>query len=204
MSSNMGTIENNNEDLENSFQLMRNNSVQSLFQPVGFGNEKHENNCFVSVVFHTLFHFIELKNYLINYQISNTTPKLIVELISLLNSYQKLNPSSFRNELANIFKKEKEFQLNEEGDPIELLNFLLNCLHTFIISNGTKIGISENECKKNCLIHELFYINLSEKSKCSKCNKNNNIKYDYNYFMELLNVNSILDNIKELIGFKNI
>ena len=211
----MGTIENNNEDLENSFQLMRNNSVQSLFQPVGFGNEKNENNCFVSVVFHTLFHFIELKDYLLKYELTTTCPKLIVELVSLLFSYQKLNkdknsngsflnPSSFRNELANIFKKEKEFQLNEEGDPIELLNFLLNCLHTFIISNGTKIGISENECKKNCLIHELFYINLSEKSKCSKCNKNNNIKYDYNYFMELLNVNSILDNIKELIGFKNI
>ena len=218
MASNKQTIDDsfNNKNLDNSFRLMRDSSVQSLFQPVGFGNEKNENNCFVSVVFHTLFHFIELKDYLIKYELITTnSPKLIVELISLLHSYQKLNkdknmngsilnPNAFRNELANIFKKEKEFQLNEEGDPIELLNFLLNCLHTFILSNGNEIGISENECKQNCIIHELFYINLSEKSKCLKCNKKNNIKYDNNYFIELLNVNSILDNIKELIGFYNI
>ena len=34
--------------------------------------------------------------------------------------------------------------------------------------------------------------------------KNNNIKYDNKYFKELLNVNLILDNIKEFIVFKNI
>ena len=82
MAFNKQTIDNsyNNEDFDNSFQLLRNNSVHSLFQPVGFGNEKHENNCFVSVVFHTLFHFIELKDYLIKYELITTnSPKLIVE-----------------------------------------------------------------------------------------------------------------------------
>ena len=40
MASNTRTMENYNEDIDNSFQLMRNNSVQSLFLSVEFGNEK--------------------------------------------------------------------------------------------------------------------------------------------------------------------
>ena len=74
----ISTNKNNNND-ELSFQLLNN------FNLVGFKNDKYENNCFVGVVFHSLFHFTELKEYLINLKVTINTPKLIIEIISLLN-----------------------------------------------------------------------------------------------------------------------
>ena len=209
---------NNNDDNELSFHLLRQNSAQSFFEPVKIENKNHENNCFVSVVFHSLFHFIELKDYLIDLQLTIKSPQLIIELKSIMNYYQKinkdknnefngnsiLNPLSFRIELANLFEKENQFQLNQQGDPIELLNFLLSLIHSFIVSNGTKITVSDKECKENCLIHQLFYINLLEHNICYNCNKKKTIKYDNNYFIHLLNVNIILENIKNAKCFNDL
>ena len=62
---------------------MRDIQFKVYFCQLDFGNKKNENNCFVSVVFHTLFHFIELKHYLLKYELTTTSPKLIVELVSL-------------------------------------------------------------------------------------------------------------------------
>ena len=118
--------EKKNEDNFNTSRL-------SFFKPIGFENSLKENNCFVSVVFHALFHFTQLKDQLIKLNISS--PKLIVEVISLLSSYQKLNkdkknldniilnPENFRNELAKVTKNKLDFKKNEQGDPIELLNY---------------------------------------------------------------------------------
>jgi hypothetical protein len=60
--------------------------------------------------------------------------------------------------LAYIFKYKNEFKLNKEGDPIELLNYLLNCIHTFIISHEKEIGISEDKCKKIVLFINFFLL----------------------------------------------
>ncbi len=197
----------NNDIDEESFHLIRQDSSKSVFQPVRFENINHENNCFISVVFHSLYHFDELKNYLINIQLNKDSPQLMIQIVSILNLYQNINKNlkekdilktnQFRNELADIFKQKNEFQLNKEGDPIELLNYLLNCIHTFIISHEKEIGISEDKCKENCLVHKLFYINLTEISRCTNCKKESKLDYDNFYFIELLNVNSILESIKD-------
>ena len=197
----------NNDNYEESFHLLRQDSSKSVFQPVRFENINHENNCFISVVFHSLYHFDELKNYLINIQLNKDSPQLMIQIVSILNLYQNINKNlkekdilktnQFRNELADIFKQKNEFQLNKEGDPIELLNYLLNCIHTFIISHEKEIGISEDKCKENCLVHKLFYINLTEISRCTNCKKETKLDYDNFYFIELLNVNSILESIKD-------
>ena len=198
----ISTNKNNNND-ELSFQLLNN------FNLVGFKNDKYENNCFVGVVFHSLFHFTELKDYLINLKVTINTPKLIIEIISLLNIYDQINKgndtkfenktiklNSFRNELSIIFKEKNEFQLNQQGDPIELLIFILNYIHNYINS--------KEECKNNCIVHQLFYINLSEISKCIKCHKETILNYDNNNFIELFNINSILENIKDILNFENL
>ena len=75
----------------------------SFFKPIGFENSLKENNCFVSVVFHALFHFTKLKDSLITLNISS--PKLIVEIISLLSSYQKLNKDN--KNLDNIILEKR-------------------------------------------------------------------------------------------------
>ena len=187
----------------------------SFFKPIGFENSLKENNCFVSVVFHALFHFTKLKDSLITLNISS--PKLIVEIISLLSSYQKLNkdnknldniilnPENFRNELEKVTKK-KDFKKNEQGDPIELLNFLFNCLHEFMISKKSfnLLLDQKNNNIYDCLIHELFYINIKEISICKDCKFEKSLKYDLNYFMQFLNVDSILNNIKNKNKFNDL
>ncbi len=95
-----------------------------------------------------------------------------------------------------FLKKKNEFQLNQQGDPIELLNFILNYIHNYINTI--------EECKNNCIVHQLFYINLSEISKCIKCHKETILNYDNNNFIELLNINSILENINDLLSFENL
>ena len=217
---------------DNSFLLFRNDdniddmndtflsSKKSFFNPVGFENKINDNNCFVSVVFHALFHFTKLKDYLINYQLKQSTPNLIVESVSLLNSYQKinkkkeegekdshkliLNPSKFREELA--FEK-SEFKTNEKGDPIELLNYLFICFHNFMTNNSiiNSNSILNQKCtSKKCLIHELFYIDINEISYCKLCKYKKELKYDSNYFTQLLNVDSILYNVKDVTKFDEI
>ncbi len=194
--------EKKNEDNFNTSRL-------SFFKPIGFENSLKENNCFVSVVFHALFHFTQLKDQLIKLNISS--PKLIVEVISLLSSYQKLNkdkknldniilnPENFRNELAKVTKNKLDFKKNEQGDPIELLNYLFNSLHEFMTSNNI---LSNENCK--CLIHELFYINIKEISICKNCKFEKSLKYDLNYFMQFLNVDIILNNIEKKKKFSDL
>ena len=208
--------EDNIEDINDDFLL----SKKSFFNPVGFENNINDNNCFVSVVFHALFHFTKLKDNLINIQLTTSTPDLIVELISLLNSYQKinkekekdeknsskliLNPTLFREELA---KKKSEFQKHEQGDPIELLNYLFICLHNFMSTHSQTISnsfLNQRCISNNCLIHELFYIDISEISYCQNCKNKKELKYDSNYFMQLLNVDSILNNVKDIKKFNDI
>ena len=140
-------IENNKKEENKDF----NASTISFYKPVGFENSINENNCFVSVIFHALFHFKLLKDNLINIEINKTTPKLIEEIINLLKSYQKfnkeekdlgkliLNPATFRNELSKVSQNKIQFKENEQGDPIELLNFLFNCLHNFMVKNNDLI-----------------------------------------------------------------
>ena len=206
-------IENNKKEENKDF----NASTISFYKPVGFENSINENNCFVSVIFHALFHFKLLKDNLINIEINKTTPKLIEEIINLLKSYQKfnkeekdldkliLNPATFRNELSKVSQNKIQFKENEQGDPIELLNFLFNCLHNFMVKNNDLNKISNSKCEnKNCLIHKLFYLNVTEISKCKNCKNETQLKYDYNYFMQLINVDSILMNIKDSKKFNDI
>ena len=77
------------DDNEINSEMM--SSKISFFEPVGFENNINDNNCFVSVVFHALYHFTKLKNFLIDIELTVSTPPIIVELKSLLSSYQMLN-----------------------------------------------------------------------------------------------------------------
>ena len=42
-------INNNNDDNDLSFHLLRQNSVRSFFEPVKIENQNHENNCWKGI-----------------------------------------------------------------------------------------------------------------------------------------------------------
>ena len=204
------------DDNEINSELM--SSKISFFEPVGFENNMNDNNCFVSVVFHALYHFTKLKNFLIDLELTVSTPPIIVELKSLLSSYQMLNkekssgeenknkyvlnPINFRNALDT----KQIFHKNKKGDPIELLNYILTLVHNYLSFNSTGSNLNfsslNSECKSNdCVIHQLFYIDITEICHCYDCNYDKTLKYDNNYFMQLLNVDLILYNIQNNKNF---
>ena len=135
----------NNQSIANNI-IYNNNSNKNLNQIefVSFSNGIYENNCFINITIHYIYHCEELKNYLLKYETISSTPKLITELITLLNTYEgiyekKKNKSSliqindFKNQLAIYFQNTKKFQMNRQDDPIELLTFLFEAIHAIHI-----------------------------------------------------------------------
>ena len=165
-------------------------------------NDLNEKNCYINVVIQILYHLSELKEELMELEIYKESPQIITQLVLLLSSYSIaktkkdciLKNKEFRLALSSYFKDKKEFQLKQEGDPIELLQILFNFIHTYKITNCNEIGFSEQKCEPYCLIHKALYIDLIEKSYCcnKNCNYNYETKYDSNYFIHLINVSSIL------------
>ena len=174
-------------------------------------NDSNENNCYINIVTQIIYHLEDLKNQLLDIDIYLDSPEIIKQLILLLSSYSIaktkknciLQNKNFRNALSTYFKAQKEFQLNQEGDPVELIQIIFNFIHTYIITKYLKIGTSEEKCNPICLIHNALYIDLKENLNCTneKCNYKSETKYDSNYFIHLLNVPSILNIIDTNLSF---
>ena len=101
---------------------------------VTFCNNFNDNNCFVNINFHFIYHIPELKDFIINYNIVSGTPQIFVSLITIICSYENIkknkskatiDPVQFRIDLANYFKEKNEdkYQLYKMEEPIEFLNF---------------------------------------------------------------------------------
>ena len=168
--------------------------ISQTINNIGLKNGFQENNCYINVFIQSLYHFNFLRYNLIKIN-PNESPDLLKEIISLLDEYSKnkritLNPIKFKEVLDKYFKEKKEFQMNEEGDPVELLNTILRVIHNSINKDNTI-------CEPKCFIHSLFYIDIEEKDFCSNCNFLNEVKYDSDYFIHGLNINSIIENSKK-------
>ena len=183
----------------NEYSMFNNNNKQINY--VQIQNNKNENNCYINVLIHTFSHLTSVSNGLIKLNESNVFKyhKLLQVFVQLLVQYKQikegcnaisyhnelvLNPISFKNELNTYFKGKKEFQLNEKGDPTELLLFIINAFHSCHVDPHSK-NLNENEkiCKTQCISHKEFYIKLIENTMCTKCNKTSSTKYDDNYFI---------------------
>ena len=196
-------MNNNNNKKNHIIELSDKKKSNSIYKSEVRMRNDREKTCCINVVIQTLYHFDDLSVKLKDFNTYATSPKLIVELITILSSYSIiektrntiLNQINFRNELANYFKDKNEFQINQEGDPFELLIFILNSIHTYVITDCSQIGINEIKCEPTCLIYQLFYIDIQKKLKCTnnKCNYISDLKYNSNNFCHLLNVSSILN-----------
>lgn len=92
-------------------------------------------------------------------------------------------------------KKKGVFLLNSEGDPVALLNNILNFIHSYIASNYYNIDLSEIKCNQICIIHKLFHIDITETNNSNNCKFKNELKYDFNNFMYLINFESIFEKL---------
>lgn len=161
-------------------------------------NKEKENNCYINVLIHTFAHLSKVLQLILSAYNKNTFTSypLLQEFTSLLKQYKliqhpsyiqnatPLNPINFKQELNAYFKEQKEFHLNEKGDPTELLTFIINAFHSQYF-NPLNSNLNENEttCNQTCVAHKSFNIQLNEHAICSTCKKEVNTKYINNYFM---------------------
>lgn len=139
---------------------------------------------------------------------------LLSELVNLMKQYKNihdtdslsqsvLDPTTFRSLLAVEFKKSKLFEMNQQGDPVELLSILLNAFHSVAFDGCNTIAENEEKCDPVCISHLLFKINLTEKKQCINCNHEITISYHSNYFIYEMYLQDVFDLIsrKKLNSF---
>ena len=159
-------------------------------------NDKHDNNCFVNTILHAFFYMPKLTDFLISdkFKAQSSFSSLLLELISLMKQYKMihdtdslsqsiLDPTIFRSLLAVEFKKSKLFEMNQQGDPVELLSILLNAFHSVAFDGCRTISENEGKCDPVCISHLLFKVNLTEKKQCAFCKHEITISYHSNYFI---------------------
>ena len=155
-------------------------------------NEKGNHNCFINVLIQILFQSKEFKNNYLKLQFNNDENNPLYQLQKLFLSYSNLQKSgtpdildviTFRKSLSKIFP---DIQEGICGDPVEVLNHILNAIHLFSVNNNNKLNEfnpSNFNCNLSCLSHKFSSIKLKENLYCSSCNINSEIPYDGNYFV---------------------
>ena len=173
---------------------------------VGFENNYGENSCYINVILHFLYYFPSVNDYLIKFyknkidifnninsgiSISRNIDYFLFLLGKTLFEYQKilsnfedksitiLNTKEFRYNLQEV--SNNLYTLNQIGDPVELLIFLLDKINEY---NPLEI-------------HNDFFINLIEEIKCDICYNNKINKYNENNFIYYINVFEIINNINK-------
>ena len=173
-------------------------------------NDIHDNNCFVNTILHAFFYMPKLTDFLISdkFKAQSSFSSLLLELINLMKKYKMihdtdslsqsiLDPTNFRSLLALEFKKSKLFEMNQQGDPVELLSILLNAFHSVAFDGCKTISENEAKCDPVCISHLLFKINLTEKKQCALCKHEITISYHSNYFIYEMYLQDVFDLISK-------
>ena len=198
--------ENEKEDIKpiiekNNTDINRNEKQSGPIIPML--NSRGTNNCFINVLVQILYHSPEFRNeYLkINFKDDPNNPLYQLQLLfKKYQHYQKdrtpryLDIRILRKTLSKIFT---EIQDSVCGDPVEVLNDLLNAIHLFQVDHKTlnDFNASQYKCKLTCLSHQFFSIKLQETMFCQNCEAVNDTSYDDNYFVFEIFVYEILEKL---------
>lgn len=90
------------------------------------------------------------------YHSVSTSQKFLIEKL------QVVDPRNFRKELAKFFETENRFKIQTNDDPIELLFFIINCLHSYSIKAFSLKNKSGIKCKPDCVAHKNIWLELVE------------------------------------------
>ena len=194
---------------KNNSNDIKNNKIINSIIPLQ--NLKGTNTCYINVIVQILYHSPFFKQELEKIIFGNKeNDKLnpLYQLKQLFLNYQKyqteeknekaiLNVQNLRYTLSKLFP---DVIPNQSGDPIEILNYLFNICHLFLIK-GKKLNdqnSSSYNCDNKCISHKLFPLKIKENLTCSKCQKMKTIKYDNNYFIYEIFVFEILNYCEKL------
>ena len=188
-------VENSNTDINQK------EKIDNLIIPMI--NSRGSNNCFINVLIQILYHSPEFRKEYLKIDFKNDTNNFLLEIQNLFNKYQQyqkvetkniLNVNILRKKLSELFK---DIEPGICGDPVEILNHILNAIHLYKVNNKNlnDFNASKYNCNLSCLSHKFFSIKLQETNSCNSCEKINETLYDENYFIYEIFVFEILEQL---------
>jgi hypothetical protein len=120
--------------------------------------------------------------------------RLLYELQSIFDQMRKLtSPIYFKKTTkerrfldTSFIKHELKYQFNgrffnphQSGNASDILNIFYNALHMYFSGEDNIVGTQTTKCvNKNCLSHNLAYVDIASQIYCSLCKKRG-ILYKY-------------------------
>jgi len=146
----------------------------------GLTNKPGQNNCFLNRVVQVLYHlkpfrhsFNQLTAHACSIPYCNFCALKMLFIELEYGDGKVIEPLSLRLCLAQTFKNENRFQLNDTSDACECMEAVLSVLHGHLCYCHP-----EDVCEfAHCLTHKLFSMNIHEQVQCS-CGIESQIK-DY-------------------------
>ena len=180
---------------------------------VPFKSVLNEQNSFINVIITSFFYKKEIMSFFETEEPPmQDSYRLIYELQLIFDQMRKLtsplyfkkttrerrfiDTSYIKHELKYQFNN-KCFNPNQSGNASDILNIFFNALHIYF-NNEENITASQTiECTdKNCLAHELAYVNIAEQIYCTLCKKRGTLyKYPFDGYYYAIDTNAILAKI---------
>lgn len=156
-------------------------SASNIYYGCPLKNEIGDNNSFLNCVLHLLYSIEPLRAFFIEDPDIVNEPHLgvFMELKVAISKYQEIMGSSkmserfknidlteLRKEVAKLFLPESKFQIGVLDSPIDLLDCLINCLHSFDLNSTSLRNRLNKQCSSLCQAHKLFWLDFGEVYNC--------------------------------------
>eukprot|EP00347_Sterkiella_histriomuscorum_P020796 403336428 len=208
-----------NAQLSMSGQQRQGNIPISSLDARVFGLENGNGlyNCYLNVVFQTLWHIDEMRKFLTEFSEIDLKKRIQeVKILGFLTQMQILIKRilqdqevdhftliQVRREFFKIFYMEQLFDLNQKGDAAEAFVMFLKLLHQVTIEQSTSQKCQTLEelldaaCQNDCPIHSMFQICIEEQIKCECGFQKILQKYHQNNFMHVIYGVEYIEKLKQ-------
>ena len=182
---------------------------------VPFKSVLNEQNSFLNVIISSFFYKKEIMTFFETEEPPlQDAYRLIYELQSIFEQMRKLtsplyfkkttkerrviDSSYIKHELKYQFNN-KYFNPNQSGNASDVLNIFFNALHVYFNKGDNIIASQTVKClNKECLAHELAYVDITEQIYCTLCKKKGTLyKYPLDAYYYAIDTNAILAKIYE-------
>ena len=182
---------------------------------VPFKSNLNEQNSFINVIINYFFYKKEIMKFFETEEPPmQDSYRLIYELQSIFEQMRKLTSPIYFKKTArerrildsSYIKHELKYQFNgkffnpnQSGNASDILNIFYNALHVFFSGEDNIIGQQYIKCdNKNCLAHNLSYVDIASQIYCSLCKKKGTLyKYPLDTYYYAIDTNAILVKLYE-------
>ena len=182
---------------------------------VPFKSSLNEQNSFINVIINSFFYKKEIMQFFETEEPPmQDSYRLLYELQSIFDQMRKLtSPIYFKKTTkerrfldTSFIKHELKYQFNgrffnphQSGNASDILNIFYNALHMYFSGEDNIVGTQTTKCvNKNCLSHNLAYVDIASQIYCSLCKKRGILyKYPVDTYYYPIDTNAVLTKLYE-------